>query len=220
VFTGIIETTGTVREIRTMGPSLVLGIAPDSTPFDVAAGASVCVDGACLTLESQRGAVLFFTAVAETLSRTTLGTKHPGDTVNLERALLVSARLDGHFVLGHIDAVGEIVADRAAGNSVVRTLRVPKNVAPFCAEKGSIAVDGVSLTIARAAANELDVALVPFTLEKTTLARKRPGDSVNIECDVLARYIGRLLETGAIDKKNIGGASGGSLADSLERSGF
>jgi riboflavin synthase len=220
VFTGIIETTGTVREIRTMGPSLVLGIAPDSTPFEVAVGASVCVDGACLTLESQRGAVMFFTAVAETLSRTTLGTRHPGDRVNLERALLLSARLDGHFVLGHVDAMADIVADRTMGNSVVRTLRVPKSVAPFCAEKGSIAVDGISLTIARAAANELDVALIPFTLEKTTLARKRPGDSVNIECDVLARYIGRLLETGKIDKKDIGGASGGSLADTLERSGF
>lgn len=217
MFTGIIETTGTVREIRTSGQSIVLGIAPGSTPFEVTAGASVCVDGACLTLESQRGAVLFFTAVAETLSRTTLGTKHPGDTVNLERALPLSARLDGHFVLGHVDAVGDIVADRAIGNSVVRTLRVPKSVIPFCAEKGSVAVDGVSLTIARAAANEIDVSLVPFTLERTTLARKRPGDRVNIECDVLARYIGRLLETGAVDKKNAGGAS---LADSLERSGF
>ena len=220
MFTGIIETTGTVREIRTSGQSIVLGIAPDSTPFDVAAGASVCVDGACLTLESQRGPVLFFTAVAETLSRTTLKTKHPGDTVNLERALLLSSRLDGHFVLGHVDAVGDIVADRAVGNSVVRTLRVPKSVAPFCAEKGSIAVDGISLTIARAAADELDVSLVPFTLEKTTLARKRPGDSVNIECDVLARYIGRLLETGKIDKKDIEGATGSTLADSLERAGF
>jgi riboflavin synthase len=220
VFTGIIETTGIIREIRTSGQSLVLGIAPGSTPFDVAAGASVCVDGACLTLESQHGAVLFFTAVAETLSRTTLKTKRPGDTVNLERALLLSARLDGHFVLGHVDAVAEIVADRAVGNSVVRTLRVPKNVAPFCAEKGSCAVDGVSLTIARAAANEIDISLVPFTLEKTTLARKRPGDGVNMECDVLARYIGRLLETGEIDKKNIPGAAAGSLADSLERSGF
>ena len=220
MFTGIIETTGTVREIRAMGQSLVLGIAPDSTSFEVAAGASVCVDGACLTLESQRGAVLFFTAVAETLSRTTLKTKHPGDRVNLERALLLSARLDGHFVLGHVDAVADIVADRTVGNSVVRTLRIPKNVAPFCAEKGSIAVDGISLTIARAAADELDVSLVPFTLEKTTLARKRPGDSVNIECDVLARYIGRLLETGKIDKKDIRGATGSTLADSLERSGF
>lgn len=220
MFTGIIETTGTVREIRTSGQGVVLGIAPDSTPFEVAAGASVCVDGACLTLESQRGAVLFFTAVAETLSRTTLKTKHPGDTVNLERALLLSARLDGHFVLGHVDAVGDIVADRAVGNSVVRTLRIPKSVAPFCAEKGSVTVDGVSLTIARAAADELDVSLVPFTLEKTTLARKRPGDGVNIECDVLARYIGRLLETGVVDKKNILGTAAGSLADSLERSGF
>lgn len=220
MFTGIVETTGTIREIRTASQSLVLGIAPDSAPFEVAVGASVCVDGACLTLESQRGAVLFFTAVAETLSRTTLTTMHPGDKVNLERALLVSARLDGHFVLGHVDAVADIAADRAVGNSVVRTLRIPNSVAPFCAEKGSIAVDGVSLTIARAAANELDVSLVPFTLEKTTLARKRPGDSVNIECDVLARYILRLLETGKIDKKNMGGAVGGSLADSLERSGF
>jgi riboflavin synthase len=219
VFTGIIETTGTIREIRTAGPSLVLGVAPDGAPFEVAAGASVSVDGACLTLESRRGDVLFFTAVAETLSRTTLAAKHAGDSVNLERALPVSARLDGHFVLGHVDAVAKIVSDRTVGNSVVRTLALPKNIAPFCAEKGSVAVDGVSLTIARAAAGEIDVALIPFTLEKTGLGRKRPGDGVNIECDVLARYIARLLETGAIDKNDTGRAAG-SLADSLERAGF
>ncbi|HUI93240.1 MAG TPA: riboflavin synthase [Chitinivibrionales bacterium] len=219
MFTGIIETLGTIREVRPGDRGFVLGIEPVMAPFEVLPGASVCVDGTCLTLESQRGAVLYFTAVAETLSRTTLKTKRAGDMVNLERALPVQGRLDGHFVLGHVDGVASIAADRSIGNSMVRTLKVPESLSPFCAEKGSIAVDGVSLTIAAAAGNEIGVALIPFTLEKTTLGRKRPGDGVNVECDVLARYLLRLLEAGTIGKKDITG-SAGSLADSLERAGF
>jgi len=219
VFTGIIETTGTLREIRGRGSGMRLGVEPDTGAYTVAAGASVCVDGACLTLESASGNVLYFTAVTETLSRTTLGTRRVGDKVNLERALPLAGRLDGHFVLGHIDAVGTILSDKSDGLAVVRTIRIPASVAKFCAEKGSVALDGISLTITRAAAMEIDVSLVPFTIEKTTMAHKRAGDGVNVECDVLARYIGRLLETGGVDKTN-SGAVAGTLFDTLERSGF
>ncbi len=219
MFTGIIETSGTIREIRARGPGLRLGVAPDTAGYTAGAGASVCVDGACLTLESASGDVLYFTAVTETLSRTTLVTRRIGDRVNLERALPLAGRLDGHFVLGHVDAVGTIVSDKSDGVAVVRTIRIPEAIAKFCALKGSVALDGISLTITRAAAVEIDVSLVPFTLEKTTMARKRPGDGVNVECDVLARYIGRLLETGGIDKTNNGTAAG-TLFDTMERSGF
>ncbi len=220
MFTGIIETTGTIREIRPSGPSIRLGISPRAGSYDVAAGASVSVDGACLTLENSSGDVLYFTAVRETLSRTTLGLRRVGDTVNLERALPLAGRLDGHFVLGHVDAVGTIVSDRSDGSALVRTIRVPPDVAALCAEKGSVALDGVSLTVTRASSAEIDVSLVPFTLEKTTLAKKRSGGYVNVECDVLARYIARLLSTGTIDEMNAGSLAGGSLFKTLKRSGF
>jgi riboflavin synthase len=226
VFTGIIEATGSIKELRKDGSSARFGILTDIHPFDVAIGASVSVDGVCLTLESSGNNVLYFTAVAETLSRTTLGKKRSGDRVNLERALPLSGRIDGHFVLGHVDAVGTIVSDGNSGKSVVRTLRIPEKIKRFCAEKGSVALDGISLTIASISGDEIVVSLVPFTLEKTTFAFKRPGDGVNIECDVLARYIARLLESGAIhqakNRSNNGSPAGaeGTLFATLERSGF
>jgi riboflavin synthase len=137
--------------------------------------------------------------------------------VNLERALLLAGRLDGHFVLGHVDAVGTIASDASDGIALVRTIRIPPEIARFCAEKGSVALDGISLTITRAAAAEFDVSLVPFTLEKTTMTRKRPGDTVNVECDVLARYLARLAEAGGSNQADV---ASGTLLDSLERSGF
>ena len=218
MFTGVIETTGTVREVRADGPAVHIGVLPAAAGFSAAPGASVSVDGACLTLESAKGNVLYFTAVRETLSRTTLGALHAGDIVNLERALLLSGRLDGHFVLGHVDAVGTIAFDRNDGVALVRTVRIPGEIAAFCAEKGSVALDGVSLTITRAAAMEFDVSLVPFTMEKTTASRKRPGDKLNVECDVLARYIARLAQAGAAAPGSA--PAGGTLLDTLERSGF
>jgi riboflavin synthase len=217
VFTGIIETTGTIREINVRGPSIRLGVAPAAEEYSGAEGASLSVDGTCLTLESSRGGILYFTAVKETLSRTTLGARHVGDTVNLERALSLAGRLDGHFVLGHVDAVGTIASDTSDGIALVRTIRIPPEIARFCAEKGSVALDGISLTITRAAAAEFDVSVVPFTLEKTTMTRKRPGDTVNVECDVLARYLARLAEAGGSNQADV---ASGTLLDSLERSGF
>lgn len=219
MFTGIIETTGTVREIRTDGPAIRLGVSPDIAGFSVAPGASVNVDGACLTLESSRGNVLYFTAVRETLSRTTLGTLRVGGSVNLERALALSGRLDGHFVLGHVDAVGTIASDTNDGVALVRTVGIPGDIARFCAEKGSVALDGISLTITRASAAAINVSLVPFTIEKTTMARKRPGDRLNVECDVIARYIARLAEAGRPGATD-GGEAKSTLLDTLERSGF
>jgi riboflavin synthase len=220
VFTGIIETSGVVRKVQSGGSSMTLLIAPQDKAFSVAVGGSVSVDGACLTLESQAGDVLYFTAVAETLSRTTLALRRPGDRVNLERAVPLGGRLDGHIVLGHVDAVGRITADRTVGDSIVRTVGVPKEIARFLAEKGSVAIDGVSLTVTRASASEIDVALVPFTLEKTTAASKLPGDGVNIECDVIARYLARLL---SMHKEGTAGAEasgGGSFLEKLEGLGY
>lgn len=214
MFTGIIETIGTIREIRSGSKSITIGIAADTPDFTVATGGSVAVDGACLTLESARGNVLYFTAVAETLSRTTLARKTAGSRVNLERALLLSSRLDGHFVLGHVDAIGTIRSDRREGDSVIRTLGVPHDIMRYMAEKGSVAIDGVSLTIANMpTADMIAVSVIPFSFENTVMSSKRAGDTVNIECDVIARYCARLLAGNDAENKT-------SLLDKMERSGF
>lgn len=217
MFTGIIETIGTVRDLRRRGGrSVTIGILPDAPAkeFSVTPGGSVAVDGACLTLESSRDDVLYFTAVAETLDRTTIGSLRTGGRVNMERALALCDRLNGHFVLGHVDAVASVVSDRREGDATVRTIRAPIALLPFIAEKGSIAIDGISLTIVSAVSDTIGVSLIPFTLDKTTFGSKRPGDPVNIECDVIARYLARLASMGEA------GDPAGSLFDKMERSGF
>jgi len=195
VFTGIIETTGTIKEIKNFSQSIILGIKPDVSSFEVKEGDSVSVDGVCLTLERRNSSILYFTAVYETISRSTLGQKNIGSKVNLERALFVSQRIDGHIVLGHVDGTGKISSINKIGNSIVFSFKIPKDLLCLCAEKGSIAIDGISLTISQIKGEYVDVSIVPYTLEKTTLSHKKIGDIVNIECDVIARYIKRLLES-------------------------
>ncbi|MDR0330595.1 MAG: riboflavin synthase [Chitinispirillales bacterium] len=198
MFTGLIETTGAVVGVRPYGKSVELCVRPGAPGFIVGIGASVAVDGVCLTLERRGlGGLMFFTAVAETLGRTTLAHAAAGRKVNLERALLASGRFDGHIVLGHVDAVGRIVSDERVGASLVRTVRLPDELSPFIAEKGSIAIDGVSLTIAEVKRGEVSVSLIPATVGKTAIAAKGVGGSVNIECDVLAKYMYGMIKAGA-----------------------
>jgi riboflavin synthase alpha subunit len=223
MFTGLIETTGILRDIRRVEKSILLGIAPEMTPFEVAIGASVAVNGACLTLESVCGNRLLFTAVAETVDRTILHDARIGDVVNLERALRATDRLDGHMVLGHVDGVGVIVGDRTDGVGVVRSVEIPENLMTLTAEKGSIALDGISLTIARIDGNVIEISFIPHTLKKTTMGRKIAGEKVNIECDVLARYVARMMNRPPHSGPTPGSLaklSSGSLLDALERSGF
>jgi riboflavin synthase len=218
MFTGLIETTGKI--VRISGSeSMTLGILPESRNFDVLQGGSVSINGTCLTLESTDGAVLFFTAIHETLSRTTFNKARLGDIVNLERALPVNGRLDGHFVLGHIDAVGTIKSDRKSGNSIDRSIKIPEKLHRFMAEKGSVAIDGISLTIAGCSDCEICISFIPHTLDKTTMALKRTGDEVNIECDVLARYLARLIDN-KNEKSGNSDKSQESVVDRLERLGF
>jgi len=216
VFTGLIETLGTVREVRPVSGSVRLAIASDMDGFEVPAGGSVSVNGACLTLESRQDALCRFTAVAETLRRTTLAGAQAGERVNLERALAASGRVDGHFVLGHVDGVGTITGWRHEGESVVCTVAVPTELMPFMAEKGSVALDGISLTIAASRAGSIDVALVPHTLVRTTMSVKRPGARVNIECDVLARYLAQLASAGRAGA----GQAAEDLQEKMARLGF
>jgi riboflavin synthase len=223
MFTGLIETTGMISDLRRSDQSLTIGIKANSDDFDVSVGSSVSINGVCLTVESIVGKSMFFTAVQETLRRTTFVKARPGDTVNLERAILACGRLDGHFVLGHVDTIGAIAADRRVGESIVRSISAPKTIGKFIAQKGSIAIDGISLTIAGRREETFEISLIPRTLETTTMGLKKAGDEVNIECDVLARYIERL-----IGSASCGGelspcsdsVAGGCLMDKLEGAGF
>ncbi len=217
MFTGLVETVGTVKQVREHQGGLLLSVEPDMAEFETRQGASVSVCGACLTVERVRGRTCEFSAVQETVRRTTLGALHAGSRVNLERALRLSDRLDGHVVLGHVDGVGRIVADRREGESVVRTIEVPEGLVRFMAEKGSVALDGVSLTIANSAGRTIDVALVPHTLRVTTMSLVRAGDRVNVECDVLARYLLHLVRSGEPGSAQ---ADGGSLLAKMAQAGF
>jgi len=194
MFTGIIDSKGTVTHARKTAQSLMLAVAPDISPYDAKPGDSIAVNGACLTMESVENNILFFTAVSETLEKTTLAHASSGLRVNLERALRPSDRLGGHIVLGHVDGVGRIVRDRSQGKSVIRTVWIPQPLRIFMAVKGSVALDGVSLTIADCGEETIDVSLIPYTLSATIAGDARPGDNVNIECDVFARYIYAILK--------------------------
>ena len=189
MFTGIVEELGDVVEVTdsrlvVRGP-LVTG--------DAAYGASIAVNGCCLTVTALDGDTFAADVMAETLKRTSLGALNPGDRVNLERPLKADGRLGGHVVQGHVDGVGTIESHR---DGVVR-VAIPEALSRYIVEKGSIAVDGVSLTVVDAGDASFTVSLIPATLELTTLGRKGPGDPVNIEVDVLAKHVERLLSKGA-----------------------
>jgi riboflavin synthase len=195
MFTGLIEKLGTVtaRAARPAGARLTIG----GVPGPLALGDSVAVDGVCLTVDALAGTDGFEAdASAETLARTTLGAKKPGALVNLERALAVGDRMGGHIVSGHVDGTGEVSERRATGDALFVAFRMPASLARFVAEKGSICINGVSLTVNHAERDRFDVVLVPHTRQKTTLDSLAVGDAVNLEVDLLARYVARLLEVG------------------------
>ncbi|MFP4416302.1 MAG: riboflavin synthase [Fibrobacterota bacterium] len=193
MFTGLIECLGTIAQVQKRQKSITLGLVPDTEDYAVAIGDSVAINGVCLTLESISGKMLFFTAVYETLRRTNLIDITSNQKVNLERALRLGDRLDGHIVQGHVDGVGRISHDKKAGVSLIRRIWIPPGLRPFMALKGSVAIDGISLTIAESTEEDIAVSLIPHTIGTTTMDIKRVGDLVNVECDVLARYIFQLL---------------------------
>ena len=216
MFTGLIETTGIIKSLWHRDQGITLGIAPQLSGFSTILGASIAVDGVCLTVESMAGGIVFFTAVAETVARTTLSQKAVGAMVNLERALLAGGRFEGHIVQGHVDGVGTITGDERIGKSLQRTIAVSPELMPLLAEKGSVALDGISLTIASLSSSSITIALIPYTLANTSMEHKKTGDRVNIECDVIARYLARLL---AVKTDAVQGSSA-TLMEKLERYGF
>jgi riboflavin synthase len=198
MFTGIVEEIGEVVAVEPQGDSAVLRVRAALVGQDVRHGASIAVNGVCLTVVASSGSgdvTLDFDVMAETLKRSVIGRLAAGDKVNLERAARVDARLDGHVVQGHVDGTGVIVS-RTPGDAweSVR-FGLPAELARYVAEKGSIAVDGVSLTVTAVGDDWFEVGLIPETLRATALGSKQPGEPVNLEVDVLAKYVARLMET-------------------------
>jgi riboflavin synthase len=195
MFTGIVRELGRVASAEGDGGGLALAVEAPETAGRLATGDSISVNGVCLTTESVENGRVALHAVPETLARSTLGGLTAGDGVNVEPALRAGEPLGGHYVQGHVDAVGRVRSVEEVGQGVRAVVEAPPDVLRYCVEKGSIAVDGVSLTIAELSAGAFAVVLVPHTLEVTTLSTLEPGQSVNLEVDVLAKYVERLLET-------------------------
>lgn len=195
MFTGLVEATGRIAAIEQSGEDCRLRIEPGTAIVDdLAAGDSISVAGACLTAVDLDSKGFWSDVSAETLAHTTLGDRLEGDWVNLERSLLPTTRLGGHLVTGHVDGVGEIVAMYEEGQSWRLRIRVPDDLARYVAPKGSICIDGISLTVNDVAGATFGVNIIPHTFAVTTLGVMRSGDRVNIEVDLLARYLERLLQ--------------------------
>ncbi|WP_114201341.1 riboflavin synthase [Janibacter anophelis] len=201
MFTGIIEELGEVVAIEPGADSSRIMVRGEVTTADPAHGASIAVNGACLTVTDReaKGGVVTFDVMAESLRRTVLGDLAVGDAVNLERAMVLGARLDGHLVQGHVDGTATIVERRPGDRWEEVRLAIDPALAPFVVEKGSICLDGVSLTLTVAGDDHVEVALIPTTMELTTLGRKGVGDRVNVEVDILGKYVQRML---ALDPKD------------------
>lgn len=198
MFTGIIEEIGEVAALETQGDSAVLTVCASRIADDLTHGASIAVNGVCLTVVGWSDATpteIRFDVMGETLKRSVIGTLVRHDKVNLERAVRADARLDGHVVQGHVDGTGVILSRSPGAQWESVRFGLPAELARFVAEKGSIAVDGVSLTVSGVGADWFEVGLIPETLRATTLGGKAAGDPVNLEVDVLAKYVARLLET-------------------------
>lgn len=191
MFTGIVEEVGAVRAVD--GGRLVVACPLVATDSPI--GASVAVNGTCLTVVARTDETLAFDLSGETLDRTTLGSVHAGSSVNLERPVTLAARLGGHLVQGHVDGVGriEVIARHPDGGATV-TISIPGELEPLVVQKGSVAIDGVSLTVAAIEGPEVQIALIPHTLAATTLGAAAEGDPVNIEVDMIGRYVARLME--------------------------
>ncbi len=193
MFAGIVEGVGRVvglsRAAAGQAGAMRLELDAGGLLDELPAGASVSINGVCLTLVGRRAAVAAFDVVAETLRQTTLGELRAGDRVNLERSLRVGDRIDGHFVQGHVDGIGTIERIDSSGGQWLMFTRAPDELRPYIVRKGSIAIDGVSLTIAAAETDVFSVALIPATLDRTVLGERRAGQRVNLESDVIARLV-------------------------------
>jgi riboflavin synthase len=215
MFTGIVERTGLVVEVREAAQGKRLRIKLFELAETAVEGDSVAIDGVCLTVSRLDAEVAVFDVIPETLRRSTFNRLKAGDQVNLERSMRIGSRIDGHFVQGHVDAVGEIAEVRRAGRERTMTIKVPPDIEPLLVPKGSVAVDGISLTIASSMGDRFTVALIPTTLNRTVIDSRRVGDSVNVETDLLVRTIRHLLQAELSSQ-----SSSGLKYDHLASTGF
>lgn len=216
MFTGIVEAIGTIQEAATTGGALRLTVAAPELLTDAAVGESVSVNGVCLTVTTTGPRGARFDVVPETVRRTTLKALRPGDRVNLERALRPTDRFGGHFVQGHVDAVGTVRSLERAGAGYVLEVDAPREVTDFLVDKGSVAISGVSLTVVRVDADGFSVALIPHTLSVTTLGLLKPGAAVNLEADIIGKYVARYVAR----YSGAGGRTDENLMRLLQEEGF
>lgn len=194
MFTGIIEEVGRVQAVRRGARSAVLQIAAQAVTVDLNIGDSVAVNGVCLTVTELSSSGFAADVMPETLSRSNLGALASGSRVNLERALSAGGRFGGHIVSGHIDGVGRVQSVRRDDNALWYEIAAAPELLRYVVEKGSVAVDGISLTVARVSDKAFAVSVIPHTAAATTLSERRAGASVNLECDILAKYVEKLLK--------------------------
>lgn len=218
MFTGIIEETGRVVSIKKGVKSSVLQIEGNVIFQDLKIGDSVAVNGVCLTAAKIVGHSFFADVMSETLKRSSLGEAKPNSIVNLERAMAANGRFGGHIVSGHIDGTGIISKTEREDNAVWYTIKAPEKLMRYIVEKGSIAIDGISLTVAKAGREEFAVSVIPHTMQETTLAAKGMGQIVNLENDVVGKYIERFLEWGKEGKPEE--EKGGITMEFLANAGF
>ncbi|OGW52036.1 MAG: riboflavin synthase subunit alpha [Nitrospirae bacterium RBG_19FT_COMBO_42_15] len=193
MFTGIIEELGTVRDIKKDSKGARLSITGKTVLDGLKIGDSITVNGACLTAVSISAAYFEADAAPETLKKTNLGELKSGSKVNLERALRLSDRLGGHLVTGHIEATGKIKEKKSAGNSYLFFIEAPKDILKYVVQKGSIAIDGISLTVVDVTDRSFSIAVIPHTMAVTTLGTKGAGDTVNLETDIIGKYVEKML---------------------------
>ena len=193
MFTGIIEGSGTISGIKPSGQSRRMAINADYELDNTKIGDSIAVNGACLTVVSFSGKRFEVDVSPETVAKTTLGKAKIGDRLNLERALCISDRIDGHLVSGHIDGIGKIKSRKTEENAIIITFNIPESVSYYIIKKGSVAVDGISLTVNECDDESFQVSIIPHTAKLTTLGFKKVSDSVNVETDMIGKYVERFV---------------------------
>jgi len=203
MFTGIVEDKGKVMKVDHRGEMkrLTLDVPFDLTEMQL--GDSININGVCLTVVEKKGRAILVDLSPESLQKTTLARVKEADQVNLERALRLSDRLGGHIVTGHIDGIGTITERRIEGNFLHLRVRIPQAITPYVVQKGSIAIDGISLTVNEFREDWIKLTLIPYTLQKTTLMEKKAGEEVNVEADILGKYVEKVLDRGRGTSKGI-----------------